>query len=230
MPFTFAHPAAILPFAGRAPALPTAALVAGSMAPDFEYLLRLRPYGSFAHSGVGLLVVGMPVAVLIYIAIRRLLLPALAFAFGCSYSPQRPQVLGFVAALSLGLLSHVGWDSFTHASGLAVRQWPILSTDVVGVPAYKLAQHASSALGSAAIALVTWHHHGALVLAHPRRVLGLVGLVGIPALVLGALNSVRASSIQEAAGYFAVGAIDGAILAALIAAALYHLPKREKAA
>ncbi len=57
MPWTFAHPAAILPLRRR---LPLAALVVGSISPDIGYYLGLYPLATFAHSGLGLLMACLP--------------------------------------------------------------------------------------------------------------------------------------------------------------------------
>ena len=58
MPWTFAHPAAILPLRRH---LPQAALVVGSISPDIGYYLGLYPLATFAHSGWGLLLACLPI-------------------------------------------------------------------------------------------------------------------------------------------------------------------------
>ena len=60
MPFTLAHPAAALPF--RKTRLVFSAVIVGSMAPDFEYFLRLAPQGRYFHSLPGLFLCTLPVA------------------------------------------------------------------------------------------------------------------------------------------------------------------------
>src|SRR5262245_44725270 len=61
MPFTIAHSAVALPVLRwlRAP-YAASALVVGTMAPDFEYFLRLRPFASISHTLPGLLVFCLP--------------------------------------------------------------------------------------------------------------------------------------------------------------------------
>jgi len=61
MPFTLAHPAAVLPiWAGGKPRLRLAALVLGALTPDFEYFLHLNTVGRYAHSLPGLFFVCLP--------------------------------------------------------------------------------------------------------------------------------------------------------------------------
>ncbi|AIK36171.1 hypothetical protein BG07_3819 [Bacillus pseudomycoides] len=50
MPFTFAHPAAVIPFCKKQRYVSVTALVLGSMVPDFEYFLHFRPYGVIGHT------------------------------------------------------------------------------------------------------------------------------------------------------------------------------------
>ena len=224
MPFTPAHPAAVLPLAGGR--LPLSALVAGSVAPDFEYLLRLRPAGSFAHSAVGLVTFSLPVSLLAYLVAQGLLIPAIAGAFRVRLAPRKAAPFMVLVALIVGLLSHVAWDSFTHPSGLLVTHWPTLSTALLGVPLFKVLQHTSSAVGFTAIALFVWHRHRDLLLAHTSRALAIAVLVCVPALVGGILNAYRGASPNAQLGLFAVGALDGGLIAVLVAATLYYRPNR----
>src|SRR5436305_117206 len=63
VPFTPAHAAAALPF--RRSRLIFSALLIGTFAPDFEYLLRLAPRGRFGHTLQGALELTLPVALLV---------------------------------------------------------------------------------------------------------------------------------------------------------------------
>lgn len=54
MPFTFAHPAAVLPFAKKhSKHISVTALILGSMAPDFEYFYTLDRMVLLAIHGLG---------------------------------------------------------------------------------------------------------------------------------------------------------------------------------
>lgn len=51
MPFTFAHPAAVLPLGvKKTKYIDFTALVIGSMAPDFEYFIHFKPYQEYGHT------------------------------------------------------------------------------------------------------------------------------------------------------------------------------------
>ncbi len=66
MPFTFAHPAAVLPFVKKhSKHISVTALILGSMAPDFEYFLHFRPYGVIGHTWLGFLYLNLPLVFLL---------------------------------------------------------------------------------------------------------------------------------------------------------------------
>lgn len=64
MPFTFAHPAIVLPLR-KCKWFSFSALVFGSMAPDFEYFFRMQPFSVYSHTMLGLWLVDLPIAVLL---------------------------------------------------------------------------------------------------------------------------------------------------------------------
>ena len=166
MPWTISHPAAAVPFARRG--LVFSALVVGSMAPDFVYVLPLPFNRAFSHSlaGVGLLVLPLSLVVLwfFHALLKRPLLALLpihqqerllphagSFAFG----PTRRFVL-IVASVLVGALTHVVWDGFTHASDWGVRLFPVLTTPLVGLlPIYRALQYVSTIGG--ALVLAYWY-------------------------------------------------------------------------
>src|SRR6185503_15709798 len=135
MPFTLAHPAAVLPFR-TSTGLPFVAFVTGSMAPDFEYLVRLRPTGSFMHSVLGAIVLAVPVSLLVSWFADRAFLPALRQLL--NLPPHRPtmrRLFPALAAASIGVATHLAWDSFTHPNGVMVRSFAFLSISTVsGIP------------------------------------------------------------------------------------------------
>ncbi len=160
MPFTLAHPAAVLPVRRY---LPFSALIIGSLSPDFEYLLRLAGVSRFSHtlSGVfyfcapvGLLVLWLfhrfikrPSWLLLPIFVRRRIVPAQHFKF---WPPGR--LLLLIIALIVGALTHVVWDSLTHEYGWVVERYPTLQASVYTIAGhdlklYKLFQYGSSAFG-----------------------------------------------------------------------------------
>ena len=172
MPWTLAHPAAILPLRGLGRfRLPLAALVVGSFSPDFGYYLNQFRLAAFAHTPLGVLLICVPAGALalsLFTAVRRDLINLLPqphrgalLSSLSAYESARPleHLLAAVVGLFVGAATHVVWDSFTHASGYAVQLLPVLQTPVLTVGArpmyvYSLLQHASTVTGLCAMLLV----------------------------------------------------------------------------
>jgi hypothetical protein len=170
MPFTFAHPAAVLPFA-RQKFLPMSALVIGSLTPDFQYFLTMKLTGRYGHSFEGLFFFNLPVGILLFLIFHGLVkrpliahLPrGLSGRFSALYDkPLREYFthygLGVMAAIMLGAATHIVWDSFTHAQTPTTRSIAWLQDEVdvfvVGAMArYRVFQHLSTLVGMAAIAM-----------------------------------------------------------------------------
>lgn len=167
MPFTLAHPAAVLPLRRY---LPLSALVAGSLAPDFEYPLRLAAVSRFSHTPGGILYFCVPVGLLSLWLFHRLikrpavlLLPeCVRRRIGFPLPPFRfwpaGRLLVLLLALAVGALTHVAWDSFTHEYGWVVERWPALQANVFTAAGhelrlYKVLQYGSSVLGLLVLAL-----------------------------------------------------------------------------
>ena len=159
MPITPAHAAAGWPLHRLFRRLPPAALVIGTMAPDFEYILRLRPAGKFGHSPLGLILFCLPVTLAAFWLWRTLLRPALApllppgVCTAVEAPPQgrRTDVYPLAAAAALlGAATHIFWDGFTHGNGWGVALFPALNGLVSlewGLLWFGVAQYVSSAVG-----------------------------------------------------------------------------------
>jgi len=66
MPFTFSHPAAIMPIHNKwKKHFCFTGLVIGSMAPDFEYFLHFRPYSTIGHNIAGFFILNLPLCFVI---------------------------------------------------------------------------------------------------------------------------------------------------------------------
>ena len=73
MPFTAAHPAIVLPLIKRNPRMVSATgLIAGSLAPDFEYFLKLSVNGVHGHTLWGLIYFDIPVAAFLAVLFHAL--------------------------------------------------------------------------------------------------------------------------------------------------------------
>lgn len=161
MPFTVSHVAAVLPMVGRTDRLPAAALVIGSMAPDYPWFLTGGRTASLSHSPVGVVTVDLAVG-LLAVVLWRLLVQApvrdlVPRRLG-ERLPRSPGVAGadlpwLALAVVVGAVTHVVWDSFTHAGRRGVDVVPWLHTEHLGLPGYKWAQFASGGLGLVVLAV-----------------------------------------------------------------------------
>lgn len=170
MPFTFAHPAAILPLR-RVRLLHTVPLILGAIAPDVPYFLPWRiakyvPQG-MTHTLLGTLTLDLPFGILMLLFLWLLRAPLAAPLGGVSQTKCLAALERFggrwrhwaAAPLSLlvGAWTHLLWDSFTHADGWMVSRVSALSAPV-SFFAYKgelchVLQYVSSVFGLAILAL-----------------------------------------------------------------------------
>lgn len=163
MPFTFSHPAYILPLARRG--LVLSALVVGSMAPDFPYFAMLNAGWQFGHTLMGIVAFDLP-ATLALLALYHHLLKAPLVELApaelrrClrAASPRfewgPAGRFGWIcASIIIGALSHNVIDSFTHPYGwMVVRQswlWtPVIMGPTAAIPLFALLQHVTSLVGA----------------------------------------------------------------------------------
>jgi hypothetical protein len=178
MPFTFlSHQAAVLPLKMAAPRrFSGTALALGSMAPDLEYFVRLRPHRAISHTLAGQIVFCLPVTLaLLWLVVGVIARPLALHLPDCGGFHLRDyRVVArkrftasfwLIAALSalVGSFSHIAWDSLTHEHGWGVRHLPALRTEVPllhhRVPLHRLLQHGST-VGGAVITLGLLHAIG----------------------------------------------------------------------
>jgi hypothetical protein len=173
VPWTFAHPALILPLKKVFPKqLYFLGLVVGSIVPDLGYYMGLWSLSSFAHTLKGVVCVCLPFG-LFMVYVLYLAGPYIAILLP---DPHRTAFLGFVKiedrlevksacflliAIILGSLSHLLWDSFTHASGAIVKSSELLQAEIIKVGTlhiygYTLMQHLSSFVG---VAILFWVYY-----------------------------------------------------------------------
>lgn len=164
MPFTFAHPAAVLPFrkyCSRWLNLP--ALIVGSMTPDLGYFLHNWVWALSGHSFSGSVSFDLPAGfillALFYMNARPVsrLLPYPHREALASICPE-PGFLSLrsllVVAFSiiLGALTHIFWDGFTHANGWCVRRFSSCTPALFSIGDYPVTiwhvlQHSSTIIG-----------------------------------------------------------------------------------
>ena len=224
MPFTLAHPAAILPLR-RIRFLRTAPLVIGAVTPDVPYYLPLGPGGPLrlrldTHSLIGSCTVDLALGLALLMAVVLLrepltvLLPART-RWLCleELAPFRRRATAWLLAplaILIGVWSHLLWDSFTHPEGWAVRRIPALSDRItIGWytgEVFHILQYLSSALGL--IILAWWYRRlrvppGALAGDDSRRAHAgpALLLIGGAALLIGGVEALRYYSHSEGAIY-----------------------------
>jgi hypothetical protein len=211
MPLTIAHPAAVLPF--RHAKLPFSALIIGSLAPDFEYVLHLSPRSCFSHTTLGLFVFCVPAGLLALWIFHRIWTRPMLAMLGKPSGPglerfrfgPLPRFLVLCGELLIGALLHVIWDSFTHDHGWLVQRIAGLRQNIhvagrLGLPLYLVLQHVSSLLGLGVLLFLAFHHRTWKLppFTHHWPLLVIVGWMTIGGGV--ALGMLVAGDVSNAAG------------------------------
>lgn len=170
MPFTFSHPAIVLPLTF----LPRqwfslTGLVIGSLTPDFEYFLRMKVQSNYSHTVSGLFWFDLPLGILLafifHNIVRESLFDNLPTILNSRLSKFKQidwnnyfkkHWLVVTISVLIGAASHIFWDSFTHDHGYFVQPIPALTNtvDFFGRPVLvlKILQHSSTLLGGLVIA------------------------------------------------------------------------------
>ncbi len=245
MPLTLSHPAAAAPLwpVLRRLRLPLTAFAIGAMSPDFEYFIRLRTLGLWGHSFVGLFVFCLP-AGLVVLAGWELLakeptLDLLGFSDDRWTVRRDPTWWGrAVVAMLIGAVTHVVWDSFTHAGRWGVRHVPALAALTASVngrplPRFIVLDHASTIVGEVVVigwlARKMWAAGAFRVLARSPWRWSVLAALAVTSTVVGLWNGFRQQPVQSYWGdelwlaQVAVGAQVGIGLAILAFSLGYRL-------
>ncbi|WP_194852753.1 DUF4184 family protein [Nocardia sp. SYP-A9097] len=224
MPFTLAHPAAVLPLARK---LWLPGLVAGSIAPDVPYFLPVGVDGELTHSLLGLpvdLALGVALLALGWVIHRPIL-----GLLGKAATPPRTTWWRAVAAITVGIPTHLAWDAFTHTDGPVVQHWELMREPVVGPHrVYNVIGYLSSIGGLLVLAWFSarWYHRAqpGPTAAQRNWVLTGIALVAAAGALLASTDPVVDISLYDAVRHLLVGAIQSAAVAfgvwALVASAL----------
>ncbi len=166
MPWTFAHPAAVLPLRRLCPRyLNFPALIVGAIIPDFGYYLPGAEFAMHAHNLQGVVTVCLPTGLLALAALCLLRKPL------CFVLPQPHRaaltplaevpltltlslLLRVAVSLVIGACTHIIWDAFTHKRdliGLHIEflQASLFNLGATAVPVYYLTQWLSTLAGTA---------------------------------------------------------------------------------
>jgi hypothetical protein len=153
MPFTFSHPAIILPFRKVGS---VTALVVGSIVPDFQGFITLDVDKKFSHSWTGAILLDVPLALLCcYIfhgVVRMPLIDHLPRYFKSRFIPfysfdwiahVKENSWNVFFSLIAGITSHLLWDQLTHPGLIPGMEEEV---EILGIsdPLFVFAQYACS--------------------------------------------------------------------------------------
>jgi Domain of unknown function (DUF4184) len=174
MPFTFSHPALVLP----SRYLPDrfysmTGLVIGSMTPDFEYFLRMTVGSIYSHTFWGIFYFDLPVGITLcfvfHNVVRDQLIDHLPVqlrerfwdlkTFDWNRNFKTSWKIIFIS-LIVGAASHIFWDDFTHPLGYFVKRSSFLRHKIhimrFQLPVYNIFQGLSSLLGGIIVCIFIW--------------------------------------------------------------------------
>jgi hypothetical protein len=222
MPFTFAHPAAILPLR-RSRFLQTVPLIIGSMVPDAPYFFpwRVAKYFLETHTLNSSFLVDVPMGMAFLVATLLLkepltiLLPARA-RWTCLRSIERfyARPLHWPIALFsilIGAWTHIAWDSVTHQTGWTAERVAALSAPVSifgwDTETSHLLQYLSSVFGLVVLAL--WFRSllkrvpatVATDQSQPGAQWWLLGLIAFASVLIGVMRAWLASQVAPFSYY-----------------------------
>jgi len=169
VPFTFSHPAIILPLTY----LPKrwfslTGLIIGSLMPDFEYFLRMKIKSDFSHTLEGVFLFDLPLGILTAFVFHNIVrnnlfdnLPIFLKSRLVIFKDFNWNIyfkknwLIVIFSIIIGTFSHILWDSFTHDTGYFVQKIEIINQSVdlfdKQIPILKILQHSSTFLGAIVI-------------------------------------------------------------------------------
>jgi hypothetical protein len=170
MPFTFSHPALVLPLL----ALPkkwrsATGLILGSLTPDFEKFLRMSEFDPYSHTWRSIFYFNLPLGLLLAFAFHGVVRDTLIRHLPQFLRERFARFVGFdwkayfrrhyatvIFSLLIGTVSHLVWDSFTHPEGRGVRLFPFLDHQTLAgllhMKRYSFLQKTGSVLGALAVA------------------------------------------------------------------------------
>jgi len=163
MPFTFSHPAIVLPLTKARLKLSSTALIIGSMIPDFEYFIRMRDKSKYSHTLSGIFWFDIPLALLVcfiyHLFVRNSLfdnLPSFLkdrFSVYKRFNWSRYFLKSWaivLVSIIIGTVSHIAWDGVTHNTMFFVNQADLSTMMKIGrinLAGYKFLQLVSTIAG-----------------------------------------------------------------------------------
>ncbi len=165
MPFTFSHPAIIIPFTFFPRNwFSVSGLIIGSVVPDFEYFLRMRVQSNYSHTFYGVFWFNLPFGIILAFVfhnyIKNSLIDNLPTILNLRFFRYKQfewtnyfkkDWMIVIISILIGVFSHLLWDSFTHSDGYFVTKLFFLNNtfSVYGlkIAVFKLLQHSSTLIG-----------------------------------------------------------------------------------
>jgi Domain of unknown function (DUF4184) len=217
MPFTVAHAAAALPF--RRLNLVWSALLVGSMAPDFPYVVGSVKYRSLGHDFPGVVLFTLPASFVVlwffHFAIKKPiagLLPVgmqerLSATGEFKFEGVR-RTWAITLSIILGIATHLVWDSFTHADTWPWRHLVWLQSwfhlPLAGwMSCYGILQYVSTGIGLFALAVwaFVWYRNTTplTAAASPPKFKSRVWLAVLMFAIAGAMGIWRVSLLASEA-------------------------------
>jgi hypothetical protein len=206
MPFTFSHPAAMIPFR----ILPKkwtslTGLVIGSMCPDFEYFIRMKGYSTFGHSWGAMFWFVLPLSIVLSFLYHYIVRDTLIDNLPAFLKNRLLQIRNFdwinylkknywvvVISILIGGCTHVLWDGLTHKHGLFVKKngWFDQAFIIDGyiMTRYKMLQHVSTIIGGIVVILALFSLPPEKIIANQKSILPYWSSVG---LITVAITSIR---------------------------------------
>lgn len=230
MPFTISHPAIVLPLRFAPNYFSLTGLVVGSMAPDFEYFIRMRTQSVYSHTAGGIFYFDLPISVIVAFLFHNIARNTLIenlpdvfrsrFIAGKSFDWNTYFKAKWAVVLSsivIGAFSHLFWDGFTHATGFFVTCFPeLFLTFTVGgikLPYYNILQHLSTVVGAIVI-LITILNMRRLETT-PKNIWRYWSLVGICVGIVVLLRLLGGITVMQF-GHLFVSAISGVAIAMIL--------------
>jgi hypothetical protein len=205
MPFTISHAAAVLPLQRiTRTRIPLAALMVGSMAPDFAYFVPFDLGGLSTHDFEGLFLFCWPVGLVVWLLFVKVLERPTIEILPSPWRERVPRslpvtpralLLGSVGVI-VGAMTHIAWDSFTHANTPVSALFPGLHAVALQfrghtIRVYGLLQYLSSVAGL--LALAYWAYNLRHAPPPRRRSRYPFGFLTVRARILAALMVVGTS-------------------------------------
>ena len=169
MPFTFSHPAIVLPLLNtRRKSFSSTGLVIGSIIPDFESFIRFDQHKQYSHTWLGRFWFDLPLAIIIafifHNVVRDPLIKNLPTSIGSRFSNCldlnwnaffRKHFVMVMCSMLIGIVSHMLWDAFTHLN-LADPNAVDSQIYVGPVRLFILLQYSNSLLGLMVVIWYVW--------------------------------------------------------------------------